>query len=372
MSVPRTDVIVVGGGVIGVAVADALAGRGIKVVLLESHHVARGASAGAAGLLAPLVEASGPGPFLELALAGRALFREEAPSIERDTGIDIGYRESGTLRVAEDAAAASELRQRVKWERERGLDVRWLSAAEVAALEPDLRQDLEGALMSADDHQVIAGRLTHALAQRSTQRGAWILEGVGADFLLSVGHGARAKVVGVRTSAREEYRSRWVVVAAGAYSSSPYSGIPVGPVKGQLVYLRARDAVVSHPIFADSVYLAPKADGRLVVGATEEDAGYDTSVSDAVSETLVERACALVPALRAASVDGAWAGLRPATPDRLPVIGAATGTDGLLLATGHFRNGILLSLITGRIIAALVAGEPPPVDIAAFSPARFA
>ena len=371
MSVPRTDVIVVGGGVIGCAIADAIAARGIKTVLLESHRVAHAASAGAAGLLAPLVEAPGPGPFLDLALAGRALFRDEAAALRRDTGIDIGYRESGTLRVAESAERAAELRARVGWQRERGLDVRWLSAAEVEASEPALRNGVDGALLSADDHQVISARLANALAQRATARGAWILEGVGVEYLLSIGERAPRKTIGVRTSAREEYRSRYVVLATGASRAAPYRGLPVRPVKGQLVHLRPARPVIGHPIFADGVYLAPKADGRVVVGATEEDAGYDIVVSDEVTAELVGRACALVPALRDSVVDSAWAGLRPATPDRLPVIGLRSDTDGVIFATGHFRNGVLLSLITGRIVAALVGGERPPVDIAAFSPDRF-
>jgi glycine oxidase len=367
VSVPRTEVLIVGGGLIGVAIADAIAGRGRPVVVLERAQVASAASAGAAGLLAPLVEASGPGAFLDLALAGRALFRDEAPALAQATGIDVGYRESGTLRVAEDAASARELRERVSWEGRRGLAVEWLEPSDLARLEPALRDGFAGALFSADDHQVTSGLLAHALARRASSRGAVIVEGLGVERLLRVGD----RVVGVRTSAGEEYRARHVVLAAGPWSSALVPGLPVRPVKGQLVHLRPDAELLRHPVFADDVYITPKADGRIVVGATEEDVGFDWAPRDEATRSLLQRGFAVLPALRDARLEGAWAGLRPTSADRLPILGTRPDLRGLIFATGHFRSGVLLSLITGGIVAALVAGEAPPVDIAAFSPARF-
>jgi glycine oxidase len=367
VSVPRTEVLVVGGGAIGVAVADAVAARGIPVVVLERAAIGSAASGGAAGLLAPLIESAGPGPFLDLALAGRALFREEAGALARDTGIDIGFRESGTIRVADDEQVAVELRARVAWEAERGLKVRWLGPAEVRALEPALREDLAGALFSADDHQVTSSLLVHALARRAARRGAMLVEGLGVQRLLRVD----GRVVGVRTSAGEEYRARWVVLAAGPWSAS-LAGVPVRPVKGQLLHLRPAAPVLAHPVFANGVYLAPKADGRVVVGATEEEVGFDWAPREEATQDLLARAHALTPGLRDAAVEGAWAGLRPGTPDRLPILGVRAGSPGLIFATGHFRSGILLSLISGRIVASLIADEKPQVEIAAFSPERFA
>ncbi len=367
MSVPRTEVLVVGGGVIGVAVADAVAFRGIPVVVLERAQVASAASAGAAGMLAALVEARS-GPFLDLLLAGRDAIREEAEVLRRETGVDTGYRETGTLRVAEDGAVAAMLRERVVQARERDLGVRWVERDELRRMEPALRPDLVGALFSLDDHQVTSALLAHALARRASARGAAIVEGLGVERLLRVNGG----VIGVRTTAGEEYRARLVVLAAGPWSAALVGGaVPVAPVKGQLVRLRPERPVIGHPISAGGIYLVPKPDGRLLVGATEEDAGFDWSPRDAATRDLVERACALVPALKDAPLEGAWAGLRPATPDRLPVIGMRRDMPGLVFATGHFRNGILLSLLTGRIVASLVAGEPPPVDVSAFSPERF-
>ncbi|TMD59282.1 MAG: glycine oxidase ThiO [Chloroflexi bacterium] len=367
MSVPRTDVLVIGGGIIGAAVADAVAAGGTPVVLLERAQVGSAASSGAAGLLAPLVEAEGPGPFLELALAGRAMFRDAAAALLRDTGVDVGYRETGTLRVAEDDGVARELRHRVSWERERGLGVRWLEPAELASREPLLHEGLSGALFSADDHQVTSSALTHALARRAAARGAVIVEGLGVERLLRVGD----RVVGVRTTRGEEYRAKHVVLAAGPWSSTLVPRVTVRPLKGQLVHLRSA-RTLSHPIFGSDVYIVAKADDRIVVGATVEDVGFDWAPREEATRSLLDRAFRLIPALRDAEVLDAWAGLRPGTPDRLPIIGVRRDAQGLIFATGHFRNGVLLSLITGRIVAAIAAGEPSPVDIAAFSPERFA
>jgi glycine oxidase len=366
----QTDVLVVGGGVIGLGVADAVARRGIPVALVERDRVANAASAGAAGLLAALIESQGPGPFLDLALAGRRAFAEDAETLSSDTGIDIGYRISGTLRVAESADTADELRDRVRWQKERGLDVRFLAPGEVRDVEPGVRDGLHGALFSPDDHQVTSHLLAKALATRAEQRGALIGERSRVTGLLRQGD----DVVGVRLADGQEIRARTVVLAAGPWTRdvSPVP-LPVRPVKGQLVHLEPSSAgTIRHPVFASSVYLVPKAAGYVVAGATEEHAGFTTSTSEAVTDRLVGAARALVPAFRDAKVAAVWAGLRPGTSDRVPIIGRHRALPGVVFATGHFRNGVLLSLITGRIVAALVAGERPALDIAAFSPERFA
>lgn len=356
-----------GGGIIGVAVADAVSARGTAVVLLERAQIASAASGGAAGLLAPLIEAEGPGPFLDLALAGRALFPREAEALRRETGIDIGYRETGTLRCASHQPEVATLQARVAWERERGLRVRWLSPSELGSLEPALREGLAGALYSEDDHQVTSAAFAQALARRAARRGAVLVEGLGAQRLLRVGD----RVVGVRTSAGEEYRAAHVVLAAGPWCASLVPWVPVRPVKGQLAHLRPASAIVTHPVYGDDVYLVPKAEGRIVVGATVEDVGFDWAPREEATHELLERAYRLAPALRDASLEGAWAGLRPGSADGAPILGASADSPGLIVATGHFRNGILLSLITGRIVASLIAGEVPEVDVAAFSPDRF-
>ncbi len=370
MTASRTEVLVVGGGVIGLAVADAVARRGMPVALVERDRVANAASAGAAGLLAALIESQGPGPFLDLALAGRRAFAEDAETLSADTGIDIGYRVSGTLRVAESPEVADELRDRVRWQKDRGLEVRFLAPAEVRGVEPGVRDGLHGALFSPDDHQVTSHLLAKALATRAERRGALIAERSPVGGVLRQGH----DVVGARLLNGDEIRARAVVLAAGPWTPdlSPVA-LPVRPVKGQLVHLQPlASGTIRHPVFASSVYLVPKAAGYVIAGATEEDAGFTTSTSDTVTDRLVGAARALVPALGEAKLAAVWAGLRPAASDRMPVIGRHHALPGVIFATGHFRNGVLLSLITGRIVAALVAGETPALDIAAFSPERFA
>jgi glycine oxidase len=367
MSVPRIEVLVVGGGVIGVAIADELARRGIGTLLLERDELAAGASGGAAGLVGAPIEGPAAGPFFELALAAQELLRIELPQLARETGIDVGYRETGTVRVAEDEAEAEELRARITERRERGLDVRWVDRAELRATEPGFSDTLRGALLVGDHHQVTSPWLVRALASRALRRGAVIRQRLPVRRLLR----ADRKVIGARTD-DGEIRARVVVLAAGPWTAA-LAPIPlsVGPVKGQLAYLRPEDPIVRRPVFTRDVYIVPKPDGRLVVGATEEDAGFDATPREEVSRALVARAAEILPAVHGLPLAGSWAGLRPAAPDRLPIIGSSREAPGLILASAHFRNGVFLSLITARIVAALVGGERSPTDIAAFSPERF-
>jgi glycine oxidase len=336
----------------------------VGTLLLERDEIASGASGGAAGIATPGVEGSRGGPFLDLARAGLAALREEVPRLAAETGVDVGYRADGVLEVAEDDAEAASLRASAR----RSLDgARFLGARELRELEPALAARLCGAALLPRDVHVVSPWLVHALATRALRRGATIREHTRVRALLR----AQGRVIGARTD-EGELRARAVVLAAGPWSSelSP-APLPVRPVKGQLAYLRPARALLHRPVFGRGVYLAPKADGRLVVGATEEDAGFDATPRDDTSRDLVARAARLVPELESEPVAGAWAGLRPATPDRLPVIGTRGDLPGVIFATGHFRNGVLLSLVTARVVASLVAGVRPPVDIAAFSPERF-
>jgi glycine oxidase len=349
------DVAVVGGGVIGCALASELARRGASVVQFERERVAAGASYGAGGMLAPQVEAHGPGPLLEMGLAARALFPEWAQRLEDPVDLHL----DGILRVSFTEAGAQELRARAAWQRGMGLEARLLDAAEAAALAPGLGAPPLAALW-VPDGRVDAARLTAALAGEALRHGAQLREGVPA---------LRVEPGRVQTPEGPVVAGA-VVVATGAWSG-PLVGAPGHPVKGQRLLLRLPGHPLRQTTWGDGCYLVPKAGGRVLVGATEEPAaGFDRRVTAAAVAHLLQRAVALVPALAAAELVEPWAGLRPASPDGLPLIGPWPGMESVWLATGHARNGILLAPLTATLVAdALLEGAAlPPACL----PERFA
>jgi glycine oxidase len=364
-----TDVAVVGGGVVGCAVAWCLAREGVPVSLFERGALGGEASGVSAGILAPLAESATPGPFVELALVGLRAFDEELEALRETSGLDPEYRRCGVLRLAMDEAEVRTLQEAAAWQANAHLDLRWLEPRQVAALEPGL-VPCRGALLSPREGHVHPGRLTLALATAAARSGA-ILHEQSAPVLPWV-EGGRLQGLLVNGDRRS---FGTVVLAAGAWSGAWAAQLglrlPVRPVKGQMLLVRAVPPPVRHIVFSGHSYLVPRADGTVYVGATQEEAGFDHRVTLAAVRSLAGHAAALAPALAAAEVTGMGAGLRPGSADGLPVIGRVPGMDNLILATGHFRNGVLLSLVTGRIVTALVRGRPPELPIDSFSPARF-
>lgn len=364
------DVAIVGGGVIGCAAAWYLARAGMRVELFERGVLGGEATAASAGILAPLAESVAPGPFVELALAGLHAFEQDIEALRGDSVVDPEYRVSGVLRLAADEAGARALQQAAAWQANARLDLRWLAPGQVAALEPGLAA-CAGGLLSPREGHVNPPRLTAALAAAAANRGAALHEHCPPLLPWVEGGRVRGLVAG-----GERRPAGHVLLAAGAMSGAWAEALglrlPVRPVKGQMLLLRPPRPPLRHVVFAGHGYLVPRADGTVYVGATQEEAGFDRRVTAAGLQELTAVAGALVPALRDAELVRAGAGLRPGTADDLPILGAAPGADGLLIATGHFRNGILMSLITGRIVAALARGEAPELPLAAFSAARFA
>lgn len=371
MNGATADVAIVGGGVIGCSVAYHAARRGARVALFEAEGIGTGASGAAAGMLAAQSEAHGPGPLLDLLLAGRKLHEPLSEELFEETGHDVEYVRAGALHGASDEPSREDLAARYSWQREQGWPAEWLDADEARELEPALSPQITAALFLPEDGQLNPPRLVQALAQAARSRGARMEE---ASPITGFSTEAD-RVTGVRTS-RGTLSAGTVVLAGGAHSPTLAGelgvALPVRPVKGDILSVEANPAPIKANVWNAGYYLVPKKSGRVIVGATEEPGVYDRRPTLGGVSDLSGAAVETIPDLAQAPFGGAWGGLRPGTPDDRPIIGPAEGWNGLLISTGHYRNGVLLAHITGEVIAALVLGEEPPVDISPYAPGRFA
>jgi glycine oxidase len=366
----RPDVAVIGGGVMGCAVALRLAQRGLAVTVIERGIPGAEASSAAAGILGPQMEADGPGPQLELGLRSRALYPALAAELREATGIDIGYVKSGVLAVSLDEAGDAELAARRTWQTARGLRVETLSAPLLRTHEPNLAAEIGAALRFPDDAQVNARELARAFSQAAAAAGARFLQGRYVRRVVI----ERGAATGVELDG-ETLSAGSVVVAAGSWSGLVEgAGVPatvVRPARGQLVSIETRPPLFRHVVAVHGRgYLVPRRDGTVLAGSTVEMAGFRKEVTVGGLAQILTLARTLVPALADAPVTGTWSNFRPYTEDHLPVLGT-TAVRGLVLATGHFRNGILLAPATAQAIAELVATGESSVDLAPFSVARF-
>jgi glycine oxidase len=359
------DVVVIGAGVIGSACAWALARAGLSVTLLERDAVGAHASSVAAGMLAPFAEAHGREEHLPLGVESLERFPALVDELRERTGIDPRLALTGLLRVAHGDDDAASLRARAAALAAHG--VAWWDGPSARAHEPSLAPDVRGALWSPREGSVDAALLTRAFAQAARSAGASILEGQPARALLREGD----RVVGLRSDDGVCSAAR-VVLASGPWAGDEIEGapaLPIRPVKGQLAEVSG--VSLRSILWDESVYLVPRPGERVLAGATSEEVGFDRRVTDGAVRGLLASAARLAPPLGPARLEGARAGLRPASPDGLPLVGAAPGLRGLLLAVGHHRNGILLSGATAECIAALVQGAPVPPAARSFAPERF-
>lgn len=355
------DVVIVGGGVIGLSCAWRAAQRGARVAVVERSRPPAGATRVAAGMLAPVGElAFGEPELLKLTLAAAELYPDFVAELEAASGIDTGYRRDGALHVALDRDEAAELGRVHELQRSLGLGAEWLPPRRCREMEPGLTPSFKAGVHAPDEGSVDPRALAAGLLTAAEAEGVEVLTETGVEAALREGE----RIVGVRTERGEELRAGATVLAAGAWSGQVEwlpepARPPVRPVKGQILELRSRDGAVPCRgiVASERVYLVPRSDGRLIVGATVEEQGFDTAVTAGGVHELLREAYRLLPEVAEMELVEATAGLRPATPDNLPRVGPS-GVDGLLWATGHYRNGILLAPLAANLLADRLQGVP--------------
>lgn len=376
----RFDVVVIGAGVIGCAAARAAADAGLQVLVLDRGDPGHEASSAAAGLLAPQYEAltiespegsSDADPLFNLCHRSRALYPDFASALREETGIDVELRREGTLVLALSDEDERRLDEQLSRQRAAGLAVSRVEADRLRKLEPLASPDARWALSLPQDIQVENVRLCQALVRSLHDRGVQVRSGDPA-IALEV---RSSRLEAVRTASGERAVCDRAVVAAGAWSGT-IGGLPrplpVGPARGQMLELREVDPL-PHRILASGrgCYLVPRLDGRLLVGSTVEYAGFSSDVTAGGIRDILDRALEIAPQIITAPVSRVWAGLRPVTPDELPILGPDPDVPAIIYATGHFRNGILLAPITAQIIAELLADGTSTVALSSFRPERF-
>ncbi|MPZ86723.1 MAG: glycine oxidase ThiO [Nitriliruptorales bacterium] len=369
---PGPDLVIVGGGTLGLAVAWKAAGAGLSTQVVDPTP-GKGASWAAAGMLAPVTEVHyGEERLLRLNLYSSELWPDFAAELEEAAGRPVGYRRSGTLTVARDTDDNAALEELFAFQQRLGLQVERLRARECRSLEPSLAPRVRGGILVPGDHQVDNRALVTALRVAAERAGVRFRPAAATTLLVE---GDRVR--GVRLDSGEELGCGTLVLAAGSWSGKvrglpPEAVPPVRPVKGQLLHLRGpADALLAtRNIRGLDVYVVNRADGRLVVGASVEERGYDTTMTAGAVLDLLRYAYELLPGVTELEVTELTAGLRPGTPDNAPLIGPAV-LEGLVLATGHYRNGVLLTPATAEGIVDLLAGGGLPERFAPFSPRRF-
>jgi len=358
----KNDVIVIGGGVIGLSIARELAGRK-SVLLLDRGSTGQGTSRAAAGMLSPLSEADDQGPFFQLCRAGHALYGGFVDELQAETGLDVGYSTEGLLCLASSEEAADVLRRRYDWQRKAGFEVELISSGGVHEMEPLVTAPIAAAAFMPGERSVTPRRLVNALREACFSRGVEMRTGLRVESIS--GNAVHAGRMRLEASS--------IVIASGVWSAE-FAGlnppIPVYPRKGQILSLGMPAGAFRRMIRWGSSYFVPRSAGDLVVGATNEDAGFDLSNTPAGLGRLLNDAQQISSHVGCYPILETWTGLRPATPDGLPILGPSS-IPGVYYATGHYRNGVLLAPITASIVADLVENRVPAIHLEPYSPRRF-
>jgi glycine oxidase len=362
------DAIIAGGGLIGSAIALELARNELHVALFDSQEPGHEASWASAGILSPAPENPGMISLVPIGKTSLAMYSEFIAQVEELSGIATGYRTKGTVEALFSRHAREELNTIVALHRGLGLKAEAISAKEAREMEPALSEEIEAAVLRPEEASVDNRQLSKSLIEAAKLSGAEIHAGAAVEAIWREGSRCRGVVVqGERISAKH------TIVAAGSFSSQIAGAgeyAPVQPAKGQMVSLRCDSAQIERVLWSERIYLVPRNDGRILCGATVEHVGFDKTVTAGGIHSNLDAAIELAPVLARAHVEETWAGLRPDTPDHLPILGP-TDLEGLLIATGHFRSGVLLTPITAKLIGEFVAQKTPSVDWEKFSPLRF-
>ena len=364
----KFDVVVAGGGLIGGSIALELARAGLRVGLFDRQEPGQEASWAGAGILSPAPESAAMVSLVPLGKASMAIYPEFVGIVEEISGQSAGYRPKGTLQALFSRDAREELSTVIALHHGLGLKAEPLRAEDARELEPCLSEELEAAVLRPDEASVDNRAMTQAVLEAAGRSGVEFFPGRGAEAIWREG----ARCLGLHLK-NEKIEALWTVIAAGCFSAG-IEGVaayaPVRPAKGQMIALRADDLRIERVLWSENIYLVPRNDGRILAGATVEYTGFEKGLTAGGLQKIFSGAIELSPGVAAARVEETWAGLRPDSPDHLPILGP-TDIDRLLIATGHFRGGILLTPITARLVCEWVTQQRVSVDWDRFSPLRF-
>jgi glycine oxidase len=363
------DVAIAGGGLIGGAAALELAQAGLSVALFEKGQPGREASWASAGILSPAPETPGMIPMVSLGKASMALYPGFAANVEEISGQSVGLRSFGTLDALFSRDATRDLSTLIALHHGLGLKAEPLRPEEARELEPALSPDVEAAALRPDEASIDNRALTQAVLRAAQESGAQIFPVHEVEAVWREG----GRCAGLKLR-EQNVPAKWTIIAAGCFSAN-IDGVaayaPVRPAKGQMVSLRADELKIERVLWSEKVYVVPRNDGRILAGATVEYVGFDKHVTAGSVHKILSAAIELAPGLANARIEETWAGLRPDSPDHLPILGP-TDLDGLLIAAGHFRSGVLLTPITARLLREWITEQRVSVDWDRLNPMRFA
>lgn len=368
----NSEILIIGGGIIGLSIARELHKTGVRrITIVERGVIGREASFAAAGMLAPNAETDRIDDFYNFCSESNGSYPQFAAELLEETGINIELDRSGTLYAAFTECDSKELRKRFEWQRNAGLHVELLSAEDTLKAEPAISPKVREGLFFPNDWQVENRKLLAALRKFAELNGIVIREQTEIQTL-RMGNGRILGAAG-RTGT---FHANTTILATGAWTSLIKLGempvpVKIKPVRGQMISYHPREKLFNRVIYSPRGYIVPRADGRILAGATVEDAGFDTSVTGAGIEQLRGAAVEIAPGLASLEIKDKWAGLRPFAEDSLPVLGEIAGLENLFIATAHYRNGILLAPLTARILAERIAEKKVSEYLKIFGPQRF-